>query len=496
MLDSKWLFALALSRSHEVILTSKYFVLQTALKLSFFAALVSVMLVCEEPIAASVLDQPGSEVGWTAAHNGNPFIPGYYADASVLQTAQETFIYATEDPWGTRTLGCWRSMDFVHWKSCVLNWPTKEAARSPTANSNKVWAPSVVRGKDGRYYMYVSIGSEVWAGVSDNPLGPWRNGLGDKPLIPATFNRAYNMIDAEAFVDTDGTAYLYWGSGLHWVNGHCFAVRLKPDMMSFDGEPRDVTPPHYFEGPFMYKRGGKYYLMYSEGKATDATYKVRYSVGETPFGPFREGASSPILVSDERRDILGPGHHAVFMRSGKTYIIYHRHSLPFSAALVKRQLCVEELVFDPNGEIRKVRPTHLGPALLQEHPRSAGALPGSLTASSQLDTIHGAAAASDDNYATRWQPADNDAAPSLQMDLGSVKQLARTEVRVEFPSKVYFLQLETSLDGKAWKKTSERQAGMSGSPITLDHLPRCRYLRLSFPKGREDHVSLWEWTVF
>ena len=59
---------------------------------------------------------------------------------------------------------------------------------------------------------------------------------GGKPLIAKDFAPAYHMIDAEAFVDEDGTAYLYWGSGLNWTNGHCFVVKLNPDMVSFDGE--------------------------------------------------------------------------------------------------------------------------------------------------------------------------------------------------------------------------------------------------------------------
>jgi hypothetical protein len=54
-------------------------------------------------------------------------------------------------------------------------------------------------------------------------------------LIPGNFRPGFHMIDAEAFVDDDGQAYLVWGSGLHWVNGHCFAVELAPDMVHLQG---------------------------------------------------------------------------------------------------------------------------------------------------------------------------------------------------------------------------------------------------------------------
>lgn len=445
---------------------------------------------CAHPAAAQASDVP-----WMTPHAGNPITPGYFADASIVLAGGESYIFATEDPWGGETLGCWHSADMVRWTLCTLNWPTKQAASTPESNRNLVWAPSVVRARNGKYYMYVSVGSEVWVGVADAPLGPWKNALGDKPLIPATFNRAYNMIDAEVFLDTDGTAYLYWGSGLHWVNGHCFAVRLKPDMISFDGEPRDVTPPHYFEGPFMYKHAGKYYLMYSEGKTTNSSYNVRYSVGDTPFGPFREGVNSPILVSDEARQILGPGHHAVFDRDGKTYILYHRHSLPFDAAEVKRQLCVDELRFDAQGEMEKVYPTNQGPPLLHRVSRIPGAIPVRVTASSSLDAVHAPDAATDDNYATRWAPARGDVAPWLQVDLLRAHQNLKSELRFEYPERAYSYRLEASLDGRTWVPVRTGEPRL-GSPITIRNLPPSRYLRLTFASTDKEPISLLEWTVF
>lgn len=47
-----------------------------------------------------------------------------------------------------------------------------------------VRAPSVVRAADGRFRMYISVGSEVWAGVAYHPLGPRRALCGGRPPIP------------------------------------------------------------------------------------------------------------------------------------------------------------------------------------------------------------------------------------------------------------------------------------------------------------------------
>jgi arabinoxylan arabinofuranohydrolase len=68
-----------------------------------------------------------------APHSANPILPGYYADPSVVQEDGKTFIYATLDPWGDKTLGCWESSDFKNWTYRVLNWPTKQDCTSKTS---------------------------------------------------------------------------------------------------------------------------------------------------------------------------------------------------------------------------------------------------------------------------------------------------------------------------------------------------------------------------
>ena len=286
----------------------------------------------------------------------NPILPGYFADPSVIKVGDTFYIYATIDPWGGDELGVFETKDFKTFERKHLNWPTKKACTSPASGDAKVWAPSVVKAPDGKFYLYVSVGSEVWAGTADRPLGPWKNLKSDNsPLISRNYFPGFHMIDAECFIDTDGQAYLYWGSGLNWVNGHCFAVKLGKDMKTLVGKPLDITPPNYFEAPFMYKKNGTYYLMYSNGKAIDATYNIRYSTGKTPFGPWKEGVNSPILTTSADSTTYGPGHHAVFTEKGQAYILYHR-ILPQKQDYVLRQLCLDSLNFDREGNIKKVVP--------------------------------------------------------------------------------------------------------------------------------------------
>lgn len=284
----------------------------------------------------------------------NPIIDGYYADPSIVFHEGVYYIYATKDPWGGDDLALFSTSDFQEFTSHTLNWPTKEACTSPTSGEAMVWAPSVIKGLDGRFYMYISVGSEVWAGESDTPTGPWRNIKADQsPLIKGDLFPEYHMIDAEAFIDEDGQAYLYWGSGLNWVNGACFVVKLAADMHTFIEEPVNITPPGFFEAAYMLKKEGIYYLMYSDGKAIEESYKVRYARGETPYGPWEEGRHSPILTSAEDGSVVGPGHHTVFEKDGQHYILYHK-IFPQDKDYVLRQLCVDSLNFDVAGNIEKI----------------------------------------------------------------------------------------------------------------------------------------------
>ncbi|WP_223154670.1 family 43 glycosylhydrolase [Aestuariibaculum sediminum] len=286
----------------------------------------------------------------------NPIVDGHFADPSIVKYEGKFYIYATKDPWGGEDLAVLESSDLKHWKQKQIKWPTKSLCTSPTSNTSRVWAPSVIQGKDGKFYMYVSVGSEVWAGVSNNPLGPWKNAKKDNtPLIKGNMFPEYHMIDADVFIDDNGEVYLYWGSGLNWVNGHCFVVQLQDDMISFNQhEIKDVTPPNYFEAPLMVKRNGKYYLMYSNGKCTNETYNVRYAISESPYGPWVEPNNSPILTTSNDKTTKGPGHHTVFNENGQFYILYHR--ITDNTDELYRELAIDSLNFDVNGLIETVKP--------------------------------------------------------------------------------------------------------------------------------------------
>lgn len=411
----------------------------------------------------------------------NPIVPEYFAAPPLVQYDGKFYMYVTADPWGTDFLSCRVPGDFQNWTFHTLNWPTKAACTTSLSETNKVWVPSIVQ-KGDIFYMYVSVGSEVLCGKAEHPLEPWENMLGNKPLISGDSTKYYHVIDAEAFIDDGGKAYLYWESGCNWTNGHCFAVELNDDMSSFHTDPVEVTPAHYFEASLMVKRNGKYYLTYSEGKTIDEAYEVRYAVGDHPLGPFTGMANSPILKLNDSLQVYGTGHHTLFSYDGEDYILYHRHRLPFVKGTTYRQTCISQLTFDEaTNEINNITPYHTQtfPDLSGE--RKKYIQPVTVVGSSSSANCFVAEKVTDGSYGTRWESADEDKNPALTVSFDGTIAINTLEIRFEYSWKKYFMNVEISSDGADWKMIADYSAdGISGSLVNALVNERCKYVWLSF----------------
>ena len=250
----------------------------------------------------------------------------------------------------------------------------------------------------------------------------------------------------------------------------------------------------------MVKRNGRYFLMNSTGKTTEDTYAVQYAVGDNPLGPFVDGRNTPILITDKTNRINSPGHHAVFRKDGQDYILYHRHSIPFDPKFIARQTCVDELKFTPDGQIKKVIPTHAGPPFVRN--RLAGRINlaegATASASGCRDSFTGAECVLDDNYATRWAAAKDAHGGWLQLDLGKVQKFTSQELRFEYAWKSYRFTVEISADGQIWQRLADyTQTPATGSPVAIAIQGTARFLRLVFPEHTKgSDPSLFEWSVF
>ena len=439
---------------------------------------------------------------------GNPLLPGYFADPTIKKVGDIYYIYATTDnemlASGAPTL--WYSRDFRNWYNYTPEIPSLESV-----NLRNYWAPDMVEGADGRYYLYFGncqAGCKIYGYVSDSPTGPWAKlHEDDTPVIPDGYpRRGFPSLDAQFFMDDDGTIYAHWGTWVHYNEGYAVGVL---DNKSLDRVTEAVNipieqTPEPFEAPYMMKKGEKYILMYSSASCHDETYNVRYSYSDSPYGPFTPGANNPILSTNEDQSVHGPGHHSVLQNGDDYYIVYHRHDYPMTRGGMSRQVCIDSMIFENDSTIRKVIPSHRGIEFFTESETPEDiAYRAKTTASSYYhldaaghDYPYLPSYATDNNNATMWKAADNTFPQNLTIDLGSVQQVSRVMTQFEFASYYYRYRLEYSANGKKWKMFADRSGNnTSGSPMIDDNSVKARYIRLTVLETEKTGLLAAVWNI-
>ncbi|NEW77900.1 MAG: family 43 glycosylhydrolase [Gelidibacter sp.] len=432
------------------------------------------------------------KVNVNLSNAGNPIFPGYFADPTIKKFGNIYYIYATTDnemlASGAPTV--WYSKDLQNWYNYTMEIPPFTSM--PITN---FWAPDIIEGKDGKYYLYFGnceIGCNIYGYVSDTPTGPWKKlNENDKPIISNGYPRTgFPSLDAQFFKDTDGKVYGYWGTWVHYNGGYAVGelnTKTMKDMINSTNIPLNQTPKP-FEAAYMMKKCDKYILIYSGASCHDETYNVRYSYGDTPYGPFTEGANNPILSTNEDQSTHGPGHHSVLEDGDDYYIVYHKHDYPMTRGGLARQVCIDKMIFENDSTIKTVVPTSKGiENIVKSNVPKNIALNASVTASSyyhlkslEYNYEYKPAYATDNNNATIWKAGNNSLPQDLTIDLGSVQKIKRVMTQFEFASYYYQYTIEYSSDGKNWKMYSDKSNNQTpGSPMIDDNNRKARYLKLT-----------------
>jgi beta-xylosidase len=281
-----------------------------------------------------------------------PILDGYRADPDIRVFGDTYYIYPTSDKsdWQTTDFSCWSSKDLIHWKNEGI---ILDVAHNLSWAHIKAWAPTAAQGPDGKYYFYFVANDQIGVAVSDTPTGPFVDALGHPFIGSKDTPFPTYPIDPDVFIDDDRQAYFYYG------NGHLAAVKLKPDMISFDGAPVEITPNDpadpFREGVYVIKRNGLYYFMWSVDDARSDDYRVAYGIAHSPLGPIEIPPDNVIL----RKHGLakGTGHNAVVQVPGtdRWYIVYHRHAIPNGNGYT-REVCLNRMEFTQDGHIKPVDP--------------------------------------------------------------------------------------------------------------------------------------------
>lgn len=297
----------------------------------------------------------------TPVTSGNPIFTGWYADPEAKVFGKEFWVYPTTSArYDEQTyFDAFSSTDLVHW----TKHPRVLDTNSVPWVRRAIWAPAVAE-KDGRYFFFFGANDiqndqqpgGIGIAVADQPGGPFKDYLG-KPLIDKFHNGA-QPIDPFVFRDLDGQDYLIYGG---WR--HCNICRLTKDFRGIepfaDGTMfKEITPAGYVEGSVMFRRGGKYYFMWSEGGWTGPNYSVAYAMADAPTGPFQRIGK---ILQQDPKVATGAGHHSVIKLPGREiyYIVYHRRPLGETDGN-HRVTCIDHMEFDEQGLIKPVKITFEG----------------------------------------------------------------------------------------------------------------------------------------
>jgi beta-xylosidase len=273
----------------------------------------------------------------------NPLLPDVVmADPHVIRVGAKYYLYATTH---TRGYDVFVSTNLVNWENRGL------AFDDPRRGA---WAPDVFHNRrgDGKFYLYYTDNStngppdllrkQIGVAVADKPEGPFA----DRRTL------AEPAIDAHLFQDDDGSLYLYY---VNLAGGFKIMAQPMSDPITTKGEAKVVIRPteewekrsgDVTEGPFMLKRQGIYYLMYSGTGADSPNYGIGYATAKSPLGPFEKYAGNPIV--HRGGNVLGPGHHCVIDGPDKRlWLVYHQKWSEEKS--FKRFLAIDPLWFDEQG---------------------------------------------------------------------------------------------------------------------------------------------------
>lgn len=256
----------------------------------------------------------------------NPILPGFYPDPSICRVEEDyylvtsTFAYFPGVP-------IFHSRDLVNWKQIGNILDREEQLELlGVEHSGGIFAPTLRFHKGIFYMITTNIGhGGNFIVTAKNPAGPWSN---------PHFIKGAEGIDPSLFFDDDGKCYYtgtkgrregskFFGDNEVWVQ------ELDIKKLSLVGESyvlwhgalRGVEWP---EGPHLYKREGKYYLLIAEA-GTSYAHAVTIASGSNLKELMKGYVCNPIFTHrhlGHEYPIVNVGHgDFVETQNGEWYMV-------------------------------------------------------------------------------------------------------------------------------------------------------------------------------
>ena len=324
----------------------------------------------------------------------NPYLPNYeyVPDGEPHVFNNRLYIFGSHDRFGSRFF-C--DNDYVTWSAplCDLSdWKChgiifrKDQDPLNRKDLFPLFAPDVIQGKDGRYYLYYCPAGTKTVGVAvcGEPDGQYQflshvkdmegNLLGSRDYDPYPF-------DPAVFIDDDGSIYLYIGFapeenydwmekefGTHPHKSGAFVLKLEDDMVTVREEPREIEITDcldsrhlFFEASSLRKINGLYYFISS----SFYSHELCYATSASPIGPFRyrgilhdNGDIGLNGITEKNRiSYTGNNHGSLIELNGQWYIFGHR---PTNYSVFARQGVAERVEIRKDGFIAQAEMTSCG----------------------------------------------------------------------------------------------------------------------------------------
>ena len=258
----------------------------------------------------------------------NPVVDYSLPDPTVINGDDGYFyLYATED---IRNMPIHRSKDLINWESVGTVF-TKET-RPTFEPKGGLWAPDINK-IGNRYILYYSMsrwGGEWTCGIgvatAEKPEGPF---IDHGMMFRSSDIGVQNSIDP-FYIEENGKKYLFWGS----FRG-IYGIELSQDGLAVaPGAIKKQIAGTAYEGTYIHKRNGYYYLFASTGTCCEglkSTYQTVVGRSDNLWGPYVDKKGNLMLENNheilihKNKDFVGTGHNAELVadKNGDDWVLYH-----------------------------------------------------------------------------------------------------------------------------------------------------------------------------
>jgi len=251
----------------------------------------------------------------------SPILQGCYPDPSITRKGEDYYLVNSSFSMFPG-VPIFTSKDLVNWKQVghVLDRPSQLKVEK-SGVSHGIYAPDIKYNKhNDTFYM---ITTQFAGGIGNMVVKTKDPSKGWSEVQKLNFEG----IDPAIFFDDDGKAYIVHNDappqGTEQYNGHrvikMWDYDLEKDQVVAGSDKIIVNggvdlsqKPIWIEGPHIYKKNGKYYLMCAEG-GTGGNHSEVIFMSDSPKGPYVPAGNNPILTQryfpkDRKEKVDWAGH--------------------------------------------------------------------------------------------------------------------------------------------------------------------------------------------